>query len=218
MKCNFIVASQYSFIINTNDHGTWRRLKYYSSKTKFCENPDPNNIYEKKDNQDFNLKYTMDPDFLSSILSILTHYYERLQRDYNGLLKNVPCPTLDIETEIFRTSQDAIHRWICECIVISPLNDIEYDLITITSHYVEWYKMHIGKKNDITVTSFYKDIRSSAISKFLRPLPNNKAILKGCRLLSNNDNILQPSETYISIKESKKEYKNINNKKDWWNS
>jgi phage/plasmid-associated DNA primase len=217
MKCNFVVASQYSFIVNTNDHGTWRRLKHYTSKTKFCPNPDPNNPYEKKDNQDFNLKYSSDPNFLSSMLSILSHYYERLQNEYGGELKNVPCPTLDIETEAFRVSQDAIHRWICECIVISPYNETEYDMGVITNNYSEWYKVHIDRKAVITSNMFIKDIMLSAISKYLKPAPSKSVVLRGCRILGT-DHALREHESYISIKESSKESKaEIPYYQDWWN-
>jgi phage/plasmid-associated DNA primase len=219
IKCNFVVASQYSFIIDTTDHGTWRRLKHYTSKTKFCNNPDPNNPYEKKDNQDFNLKYSSDPNFLSSMLSILCHYYERLQKEYNGELKNVQCPTLDIETEIFRISQDAIHRWICECIVVSPYNEITYDIGTITNHYMDWYKIHIDRKAVITSNTFIKEIMSSAISKYLKPAPNKNIVLKGCRILNSNDNILHEYEEYISIKATNiNKYNNTTVNKEWWNN
>jgi hypothetical protein len=153
------------------------------------------------------------------MLSILSHYYERLQKEYNGELKNVPCPTLDIETELFRISQDAIHRWICECVVISPYNDINYDIGTITNLYMDWYKVHIDRKAVITSNTFIKDIMSSAISKYLKPAPNKNIVLKGCRILTNNDNSLREYEEYISIKESAKTYKQeyILNKLEWWN-
>lgn len=217
MKCNFVVASQYSFIVNTTDHGTWRRLKHYTSKTKFCANPDPNNPYEKKDNQDFNLKYSSDPNFLSSMLSILGHYYERLQKEYGGELKNVPCPTLDIETEQFRVSQDAIHRWICESIVISPENDTEYDMAALTNNYLDWYKIYIDRKAVITVNTVMKEIMSSAISKYLKPAPNKSVVLKGCRILTS-EKILRDTECYISVQESAKDYKkNYTCEPDWWN-
>lgn len=217
MKCNFVVASQYSFIINTTDHGTWRRLKHYTSKTKFCANPDPNNPYEKKDNQDFNLKYSSDPNFLSGMLSILSHYYERLQKEYGGELKNVPCQTLDIETEAFRVSQDAIHRWICESIVISPFNDTDYDIGTITNNYTDWYKIHIDRKAIITANTLTKEIMSSAISKYLKPAPNKNVVLKGCRILGT-ETTLREHEEYISIKEASKVNKKSNNSApDWWN-
>jgi phage/plasmid-associated DNA primase len=217
IKCNFVVASQYSFIVNTTDHGTWRRLKHYTSKTKFCANPDPANPYEKKDNQDFNLKYSSDPNFLSSMLSILSHYYERLQKEYDGQLKNVPCPTLDIETEIFRTSQDAIHRWICENIVISPNNDTDYDIGTITINYLEWYKIHIDRKAVITSNTFSKEIMSSAISKYLKPAFNKSIVLKGCRILDTKEMIIRDGEEYISLKESLKEKNTKVYSEDWWN-
>lgn len=217
IKCNFVVASQYSFIINTNDHGTWRRLKHYTSKVKFCSHPDPLNPFEKKDNQDFNLKYSSDPNFISSILSILSHYYERLQKEYKGELKNVPCPKLDIETESFRVSQDAIHRWVCEALVLSPDCGYDYDIATITNHYSEWYKIHIDRnKSNITSTIFQKDLMSSAISKYLKPSINGTIILKGCRLL-NNDLKIRENESYISIKKSFKTDEEYDIRSDWWN-
>jgi hypothetical protein len=217
MKCNFVVASQYSFIINTTDHGTWRRLKHYTSKTKFCADPDPNNPLEKKDNQNFNLVYSSNPNFLSSMLSILTHYYERLQKEYNGELKRVPCPTLDIETEIFRTGQDAVHRWICENIVKSPDAILEYDLGTLTVNYSDWYKIYIDRKTIITADTFKKEIMSSAISKYLKPTANKSVVLKECRLLTGQDTIRE-GEEYISIKKSfTKEKGNQHYKNDWWN-
>ena len=46
------------------------------------------------------------------MLSILTHYYERLQNEYGGELKNVRSPTIEAETDIFRISQDSLFRWI----------------------------------------------------------------------------------------------------------
>lgn len=218
ITCNFVVASQYSFIINTTDHGTWRRLKHYTSKVKFCSNPDPNNIYEKKENQDFNLVYSKDPKFLSSMLSILTHYYEMLHIKYNGQLKNVPCPTLDIETEKFRTSQDTIHKWICECIVISPKHSIDYDMSTVTTKYMEWYKTNIieTRSSTITPTTIKKDIMLSAIGKYFTA-SHNSIILKGCRFLTFNDKTLKEGEEYISLKESKKELNSNHYRTDWWN-
>lgn len=216
IKCNFVVASQYTLTINTTDHGTWRRIRHYTSKTKFCSNPDPNNPYEKKDDQKFNITYTNDENFLSSILSILTHYYERLQKEYDGQLKNVPCPRLDIETETFRMSQDAIHRWICECVVISPDNDTQYDIGTVTVSYLAWYKIHIDNKAVITSNTIIKEITSSVLNKYLVSAPNKSLILKGCRILGT-ETTLQNNEEYISVKESYKEKQTVEYKKDWWN-
>jgi hypothetical protein len=177
-------------------------------------NPDPTNKYEKRDNQDFNLKYSTDPNFISAMLSILTHYYERLQKEYNGQLKNVPCPTLEKETEEFRISQDSLHRWICQCIVASPNNEEEYDTATITLSYSEWYKNNIDRKINIKSTTFVKEIISSALGKFVKPIHNKNIVLKGCRILGN-DIILREDEEYISLKSV--QLNNDNKYEDWWN-
>jgi hypothetical protein len=118
MKCNFVSASQYDFIVDTTDHGTWRRLRHYTAKAKFVKNPEPSNPFEKKEDPRFVTEYLDNPEFLSGMLSILTHYYERLLNEYGGELKNVRSPTIEAETDIFRISQDSLFRWIDQYIVI----------------------------------------------------------------------------------------------------
>lgn len=197
MRCNFVVASQYSFIVNTTDHGTWRRLCHYTAKRKFRKNPDLNNPLEKKEDQRFVREYPNDPQFLSSMLSILGHYYERLQNEYGGELKNVRSPTIARETAKFRVGQDALHRWICETIVISPKCETEYPLGVLGGHFTEWYNTHIDRKRH-AAGSIIKEIESSAINKYLVPAPNRTLVLKGCRVLLGDEMALRPDEELFS--------------------
>ena len=195
MKANMVAASQYSFIVNTTDHGTWRRLRHYTSKTKFRKNPDPNNIYEKKEEQKFILQYPSDPAFQSAFLSILVHYYERLQNEYAGELKNVPCHTIEAETEVFRSGQDALHRWITQNIVISPVS-IDYSLSVLSTFYIDWYSINIERKKHIA-SEIIKELESSAIGKFLRPIQNGTMILQGCRVLTKDSMTLLDGEKML---------------------
>jgi phage/plasmid-associated DNA primase len=197
IRANLVAASQYSFIVNTQDHGTWRRLAHYTSKARFRRDPDPTNPYEKQDNQQFVREYPSDPEFRSSMISILTHYYERLQKEYNGQLKNVRSPTIERETEIFRLSQDTLHRWICESIVLSPDNETEYSASTLSSNYSDWYANHIERRKQPAV-DVIKELESSLLSKYLKPAPNHTLILKGCRILTADTIGLRPGEEYIS--------------------
>ena len=197
MRCNFVVASQFSFVIPTTDHGTWRRIRHYTAKRQFRANPDPNNPLEMMEDQRFILDYPNDPQFISSMLSILAHYYERLQNEYGGQLKRVPSPTLDRETEEFRIGQDSLHRWICEAIIISPRHDSDYPVGVLGGYYSEWYNRTIDRHRH-AAGDVIKAIEGSAISKYLAPAPNRTFVLRGCRVIINGESpSLQPGEEYF---------------------
>jgi len=196
MKANVVAASQYSFIVNTTDHGTWRRLRHYTSKAKFRKSPDPNNPFEKKEDQRFVRQYPTDPQFQSAFLSILVHYYERLQVEHNGELKDVRSPTIEGETEAFRIGQDALHRWICESIVVSPDCVAEYPLGVLGGYYTEWYSANIERKRHIA-GEIIKELESSAVGKFLRPAANRTLVLRGCRVLTPDEMSLRPGEELL---------------------
>ncbi|HVE12020.1 MAG TPA: PriCT-2 domain-containing protein, partial [Elusimicrobiota bacterium] len=197
MKCNLVAASQYSFIINTTDHGTWRRIRHYTAKTNFRRDPDPSNPLEKLDDQRFVRTYPTDPNFLSAVLSILCRYYERLQAEFGGELKNVPAPTIERETEVFRAGQDAVHRWIGETIVVSPESTAVYPLADLAGRYATWYTVHIDRRTTHVAGDVIKQLESSAIGGFLRLLPNRTLALRGCRLLAADETDLQPGERLL---------------------
>jgi phage/plasmid-associated DNA primase len=197
MKANIVAASQYSFIVNTTDHGTWRRLRHYTAKTRFRPNPDPANPLEKKDDARLNREYPDDPRFQSAFLSVLVHYYERLQVEYRGELKRVRSPTIERETEAFRVGQDSLHRWISQSIVLSPDAGIEYPLGTLGGLYTEWYCTNVERKRHVA-SDVIKEIESSALGKHLRPAPNRTLVLRGCRVLTLDEMGLRPGEEMLA--------------------
>ena len=186
MKCNFVAASQYDFIIDTTDHGTWRRIRHYTSKSKFVKNPEPSNPFEKKEDQRFVTEYPDNPEFLSGMLSILTHYYEKLQNDHGGELKNVSSPTIEAETDIFRVSQDSLFRWIRSHLVISPENEETYLVSDLANLYAAWFNKNVSHK-DHTMFEVIKDLESSVLSKYIKKLKTGVCVIKGCRLLCENE-------------------------------
>ena len=204
MRANLVAASQYSFIVNTTDHGTWRRLRHYVSKARFRRDPDKNNPYEKADDQRFVREYPSDPQFQSSILSILSHYYERLQNEYRGELKLVRSPTIDNETEKFRVDQDTLHRWITQNVISAiPSTAVEYTLGALSALYAEWYSANVERRHH-AAGAVIKEIESSAISKYLKPGPNGTLILRGCRVLANGDTSnVQDGEEFLVASEAR---------------
>lgn len=197
MRMNTVVASQYSLVIDTTDHGTWRRVYHYTSKTKFRQRPDPANPFERREDQRFVREYPDDPRFQAAFLALLALYFERLQTEHGGELKRVRAPTIERETEAFRISQDSLHRWICEAIVLSPECPTEYALASLSGYYADWYTAHIGRKQHV-MSEVIKELESSALGKYLRPSPNRTLVLAGCRVLGPGAELaLRPGEEFL---------------------
>lgn len=214
LKANYIAASQHSFIINTYDHGTWRRIWLYTSKTKFRKNPDPNCPLEFKADSKYNDEYPSDPCFQSAMLSILVYYYERLQNEHGGCLKNVPTETIDRETAEYRISQDSIHRWVSEVFVCSDM--YEYPLATVANHYREWYFVNIEHKH-LVVAEISNDIELSVLGKYLQSGANGSKIIRGCRMLTQTDPDLHEDETYmINVRQRGGSAKKYTIADGWW--
>ena len=89
VTANIAVGQNYPFVIDTTDHGTWRRLRYYKSSVTFCASPTPGNPYEKHD-QRFVRDYISDP--AGRLLQHPAHLYQRLQRA-RGRAQAAACPT-----------------------------------------------------------------------------------------------------------------------------
>lgn len=198
VTANIAVGQNYDFVVDTTDHGTWRRLKHYHSKVKFCSNPDPSNPFEKKDDQRYVREYINDPSCQAAFLSILVHFYERLQREHGGVLKGIRCPTLDRETEIFRNSQDSVNRFVTQSIVVSPGGGFEYPLANLAQSYHEWYDKNIDRRRHVASETI-QDIENSALGKYIRRAANKTMVLGGCRLLTPDSPGLFVGEEYLGL-------------------
>jgi phage/plasmid-associated DNA primase len=180
VTCNCVATSQYPFIIDAVDHGTWRRIRHYQSKIQFKKDPDPAKPYEKKEDQD--LIRRDDPDFQVAFLSVLTYYYEKLQKEYRGEIQNVPAPTIIKETEEFRSSRDSMHRYIRQNVVKSSCGN-KYPLSYLVTRYIEWYAYNVDK-NTPKIATIEQEFRNSLLSKYLSPLANGDYELVGCRIFA----------------------------------
>jgi phage/plasmid-associated DNA primase len=195
--CNPIALSNFDFIIDTTDHGTWRRIYYYRNKVKFCKNPNPANPYEKRVDSKFIDECTNDPLYKQAMLSILVHYYQRLCREYRGDIKNVPVPTIEKETEEFRNRQDALNRFITQMIVKSPCADAT-GLPTIAQKYIEWYIRNI-KPAAQTITDVQAQFENSRVATSLERRISGVSFLIGHRLKSCPEEELQEGEEHLCV-------------------
>ncbi|QYB17503.1 putative helicase [Pacmanvirus S19] len=195
--CNPIALSNFDFIIDTTDHGTWRRIAYYRNKVKFCKNPNPNNPFEKEVNSKFIDEYTNDPLYKQAMLSIMVHYYSKLCRDYSGDIKNVSVPTIERETEEFRNRQDALNRFITQMIVKSPEAD-PVGLPSLASKYIEWYNKNIKPTNQ-TIIDVQAQFENSRIASTLERGLSGIMFLVNHRVKSSPEEPLGEDETELSV-------------------
>lgn len=161
-----MAISNYQFIIQSTDHGTWRRTLYYHYKSKFTSNPDPTNKYEFKADSRWLYTYIEDPRRHEAMLSILTHYYHKLQTEYGGDLDNVKSPTIKAETEAYRATQDNVHRFITQFVVYSP-NTPGTALDTIAERYKIWYERTYNNNSKMTISTIHGSLKNSCLQKII---------------------------------------------------
>jgi phage/plasmid-associated DNA primase len=193
--CNPIALSNFDFIINTTDHGTWRRIYYYKNKVTFTETPKPGCIYEKKVDHRFTDQYPNDPLYKQAMLSIMVHYYSKLCRDYRGDIKLVPVPTIRSETEKFRNRQDTLNKFLTQMVVISPGADA-ISLPHLASKYIEWYT-HNYTTMKLTIIDILSQLENSCISNNIERRSTDVQVLPGYRLKAYVDEPLGDGESYI---------------------
>lgn len=188
--CNPICMSNFEIGVETTDHGTWRRMKYYKNKVKFCENPNPENPFERPVDHRYLDEFPNDPAHQQAMLSILVHRRSMLDKLYGGSLKNVPTPTMDYETEIFRNKQDTLNRFLTEYLVRSPVAEA-ISLQTLATRYTAWYTATTkgGTPGDVQ-----SQLENSRISEQLERRSTGGYFLLGHRLKSCPEEALQDGE------------------------
>jgi len=193
---NPILLSNYDFIIETTDHGTWRRIYYYKNKVKFCENPDPNNKFERKCDRRMYYEWPNDNNYKMAMLSILVHYYQRLCREYGGDIAAVPVPTISRETTVFRSRQDVLDRFLNQMIVRSPSSIIPINIHKIVQKYVEYRRQNnISRDVQLNVDDVIAQLENSRIGGLLAPGPSGQKVLNGYRMKQSIDEDLLADET-----------------------
>lgn len=218
--CHHLVTSNYDFEVNGTDHGIWRRLKKLMMKIKFCkqgvDNYDPTNPYERLADPSIGSTWPDNPQVRTAFLSILSYYYESLQRNYRGLVENVPHPNIMKETENFRNRQDKINSFINSSLVKIVDQDVMTPLTTIIEKYSRWHESLYPEDKEYK-KSISLQFENSKISKLIT---KNRAgsFIKGYRVLGLNempeegesyfiDNSMDSKSSKIDLKsESAEEY------------
>ena len=198
-KCHHLVTSNNDFEVPGTDHGTWRRLKYFRFKIKFCDpavdDYDPSNPYERLGDPEVGSDWTENPEILALYLGIMVWYYASLQNNYGGKVQNVPHPHIKKETEEFRNRQDTLNNFINTFLVKCEDEKQEIPISDTIEKYIVWFSnMYPDNK------SFKKDlaeqIENSVLQKFTKKTRRGR-FLVGYRILGQNDE-KEDGETYYS--------------------
>jgi phage/plasmid-associated DNA primase len=215
VTANIMVGQNYDFTIKTRDHGTWRRLRHYTSKVQFRSNPNPDNPFDRKEDPRYLNEYVKDPNCLTAMLSILVYFYERLQTEYGGQLKNIKCETLDRETEIFRNSQDPMNLFITELVVEAPEYEEYYLVEEVGNRYHSWLQNR-NRGAKMERDELVEEVHNSALQKYIVRRENKPSILKGIRILANASEPLSESEKYIGLTKLDISKIKIDDNDNWW--
>ena len=184
--CNHISLSNYRYIIQSTLHALWRRIKFYTMKIKFDDNPDEKNPFEKKVDRNIGKYLVNDPRYGEAFLSILTKYHSELITKYDGKLSNVSSPTIERETRAYRNSQDMLNKYISERMVKTS-EEIVTALEDVATAYICWYQRFVSDDQKFSIGEVMEQFKNSRI-KGLITNRNNAFVMVGIRtVLSPQD-------------------------------
>lgn len=195
VHCHFVVASNNDPRITGSDHGTWRRILVYRFKMKLCNNPDPNNPYEKQVDSKFSDSVNRNPEYLSAYMSIMSKYYKLYIEKHQGDLSKIPKPSIDRDTKAYRNEQDTINRFINDRVVhIGPLNEEgeptdHISLEDVANAYIIWYRSSIADIK-LTTMDIVKMFAKSSLQKYIQKLSTGD-FLTHHKILAKNETAAQ---------------------------
>ncbi len=161
----------YSFIIRTSDHGTWRRIMFYKPKNTFrtIEYQNPNNPFIKLKDTRVIDKFCNDDNYKSAFLSILIHYYEKFRNEYNGDINKCKSQTIFNETEKYKNSENIINKFISEKLKYEPGSGKILTMRVLLYECIQYLQRGSPNKREIIRECDIRDelIESSLKSKFV---------------------------------------------------
>ncbi len=168
-NCNHIVTTNYRFIIESNDHATWRRFLCYRFKYRFAENDDPKDAYVKLKNPELIDKVKKDKRYHEAFLAILMHYHTMLYQKYNGRILKVPKPSIDKETKEYRIREDIFERFITQRIIVA--DGLKQPMDEFVENFRNTYtKQGGGDKLVMAKDDIIHNFRNSSIGKYIKEI------------------------------------------------
>lgn len=128
-----VVCTNNLFAVESNDDGTWRRIRICDFMSKFCVNPEKDDRakpYQYEIDKDLDLKLkTWAPIFMSMLVE---KAYET-----NGLVNN--CPIVMSSSTSYRNNQDCFSEFVSDKIKPSPGDKVKET--ELKHEFKEWYNL-----------------------------------------------------------------------------
>jgi len=136
-QLKLVLCSNYMMEVNSNDYGTWRRIRVVPYKSLFTENPvndDPENPYQYK--LDSKIIDNFD-DWKETFAAMLV---ERVF-ETDGLVKD--CPIVMAASDEYRVSQDYIAEYIRDRVIKDANGKIKKS--ELNNDFSSWYQSTYGR-------------------------------------------------------------------------
>ncbi len=165
-NCNHIVTTNYRFIIESNDHATWRRFLCYRFKFRFAEEMDPKDEFVRLKDPELIDTIKKDKRYHEAFLSILMHYHTMLHQKYNGRILKVSKPTIDKETKEYRIREDIFERFISTRVVYQE--DTQQHMDEFVEHFRTHHSKQTNEKFAMPKEDMIHNFRNSSIGKYIK--------------------------------------------------
>jgi P4 family phage/plasmid primase-like protien len=138
-----VIMANHYLPVKSRDHGTWRRIRVIKFLSLFVDDPDENEEYQFKQEDDFDEKFKKwGPIFMSMLIEIA--YVNQ------GALKI--CPKVKEYSDEYKKGQDYIAEFISDKIIKAPSQRLKKEQVLeeFTSWYTSNYQSKIvGKKQEL---------------------------------------------------------------------
>lgn len=172
--------------VSSNDRGTWRRISVVDFPSKFVDEPDPDEPYEFKIDDELDLKLKQWPE---AFMFILIQYFKKYKK--NGIKE----PTeVKRNTEDYQFDSDMFISFFNERLVeVNNADSGGIKLDDIYFMYQDWYKQANGQNAKCPSR---KDLNDNMIKKYGKKKSNSKTWfgLAFSEITSNNDIIIDDDE------------------------
>jgi P4 family phage/plasmid primase-like protien len=137
---NLIVTANQFMKVESNDHGTWRRIRAVPFEALFTDNPvsnDPDKPFQFKIDKSIDEKFDSWKEVFASML------IERVCIT-DGLVKD--CSIVMAKSNEYRKSQDYISEFVQECIIYDKNSKGRIQKTELNSEFAIWYNSNYGGK------------------------------------------------------------------------
>jgi len=196
-KCHHLATTNWDFEVESNDHGTWRRLIYLPLKITFMTQNDPkyraDDPFIRLADPSITKEWGNDPEIKGRYLGILVWYHYFLYVKYNGSINNVPHPHILFETDKYRRRQDNISQFLASRLAKTSDPESKYLLSHECIKFNKWY---LSKYPGSTPPkNIYDMLLNSEIAKHIKVISRDGPMLIGYRFLDEKEDLLE-GETF----------------------